>query len=56
MEKNGPMLPTWYIILKIRLSKNIASAYQQCMFKFKMHEEDPSLMNTFQNAKFEAAG
>ena len=31
--------------------KMIVSAYQQCMFEFNTHEEDPSLMNTFQNAK-----
>ena len=54
IEKNGPTLPTWYV-LKIRLLKNIASVYQQCMFKFKTHKDDPSLMNEFQNTKFQAA-
>ena len=29
--------------------KHIASAYQQCMFKSKTHEEDPPLMNAFKS-------
>ena len=36
--------------------RHIASAYQQSMFKFKTHEEDPFLMNAFFKAKFQAAG
>ena len=32
--------------------KHIASAYQKSMFKFKTHEEDPSLLNAFLKASF----
>ena len=57
IKKNSLTLP--YLIIPKRLGYfiNVASSvYQQGMFKLKTNGEDPSLMNAFKNAKFQAAG